>query len=322
MDRRRVFDLGNLVSLRTRTVRSLRSLQFAFELRRRRGERRHDDVADPPARGAPELKTAEARRGFALRAPRFVRVRHVRGFVRHRFVPVRSRVRRADVPVEARGVRAVPARHRQETDALQRIHGRREGLVVVVARVVCFVCFAFRRTKGSVSFHRLMERLFCFFFPPLREGAAGARRKRPLPPGQPAQLPGVPARLVVAAQRALGNGVPGKASRSRSRSRSRRVFHGFGGASIGDVRFEIVVVVRFESSTHPNGVVVPLLVGRPVVVLALAQSVGERLLPRRHRRQHRRLPCLREARALFSFGKSVGRRRVVRVDAVDAVPFF
>ena len=156
VDRRRVFDLGNLVSLRTRTVRSLRSLQFAFELRRRRGERRHDDVADPPARGAPELKTAEARRGFALRAPRFVRVRHVRGFVRHRFVPVRSRVRRADVPVEARGVRAVPARHRQETDALQRIHGRREGLVVVVARVVCFVCFAFRRTKGSVSFHRLM----------------------------------------------------------------------------------------------------------------------------------------------------------------------
>ena len=312
------------MSLRTRTLpvgslRRLRSLQF--ELRRRRGERRHDDVADPPARGAPELKTAEARRGFAFRAPRFVRVRRVRGFVRHRFVPVRSRVRRADVPVEARGVRAVPARHRQETDALQRIHGRFEG-VVVVARVVCFVCFAFRRTKGSVSFHRLMERLFCFFFPPLREGAAGARRKRPLPPGQPAQLPGVPARLVVTAQRALGNGVPGKASRSRSRSRSRRVFHGFGGASIGDVRFEIVVVVRFESSTHPNGVVVPLLVGRPVVVLALAQSVGERLLPRRHRRQHRRLPCLREARALFSFGKSVGRRRVKRVDAVDAVPFF
>ena len=219
-------------------------------------------------------------------------------------------------------MRAVPARHRQETDALQRIHGRFEG-VVVVARVVCFVCFAFRRTKGSVSFHRLMERLFCFFFPPLREGAASARRKRPLPPGQPAQLPGVPARLVVAAQRALGNGVPGKASRSRSQFHS-FVFHGFGGASIGDVRAD-VVVVRFEIRSFgggPNGVVVPLLVGRPVVVLALAQSVGERLLPRRHRRQHRRLPCLREARALFSFGKSVGRRRVVRVDAVDAVPFF
>jgi len=109
-----------------------------------------------------------------------------------------------------------------------------------------------------------------------------------------------------AAQRALGDRVPGKAPRRRKKRldgvsvRSRKRFFSLRQVGTRGSSRRVALALRGNVDVHGILRVVFFRVSSCLVfVVALLRApVGERLLPRRHRREHRRLPRLREARAL------------------------
>ena len=108
---------------------------------------------------------------------------------------------------------------------------------------------------------------------------------------------------VVAAQRALGDRVPGKAPRRRKRLdgvsvRSRKRSLREVGTRGSSRRFALALRGNVDVHGILRVVFFRVFSCLVFVVALLRAPVGERLLPRRHRREHRRLPRLREARAL------------------------